>query len=466
MSRGLRGALAAACVASVAGAQTTFVEVEPNALKSEATPVSCLAPGDAITGSTTGGVVVAGDTTSVSADTFLVQSCSAPAGIYRHELALSSAITLHTCTLRGVVQDGTVGVGGMPTSIDATVSTAAASAGGELVSTWYGFGGGEELYWRVRGLPSTTQPYSASLSSTPVAPVFVGTFLAGSITISCVDQGHASDTDLWLYDASFAAIALAGNDDAQQSNVVQSRLTRTLAAGTYYVAISGYNLANDRPSPADDDFVQGHLLDLPGAVATNSALPALNVSFAISDSARSVPVAAQINVGRVHEIGWYRFDVAATDFESFCAGDGTQPVACPCGNNGGTGRGCANSFAPQGAWLTASGTTNPDTVVLTCSEMPTFAYCVFLKGNVETLGTPFGDGVRCADGTLIRLRFRLSNLGVSSYPQPGDPPLSVRGLTPPGSGALGVYQTYYRNAAAMFCPPQTFNVSNGWRVIW
>jgi hypothetical protein len=36
----------------------------------------------------------------------------------------------------------------------------------------------------------------------------------------------------------------------------------------------------------------------------------------------------------------------------------------------------------------------------------------------------------------------------------------------PGSGAYRLYQVYYRNAAALFCPPETFNVSSGWALIW
>ena len=36
----------------------------------------------------------------------------------------------------------------------------------------------------------------------------------------------------------------------------------------------------------------------------------------------------------------------------------------------------------------------------------------------------------------------------------------------PGSGAMRFYQTYYRNASAAFCPPATFNVTNGFQVVW
>src|SRR6185295_229481 len=54
----------------------------------------------------------------------------------------------------------------------------------------------------------------------------------------------------------------------------------------------------------------------------------------------------------------------------YCFGDGTGPVPCPCNNTGAPGHGCATSVT-TGALLTASGTTNPDTLVMTSSgELP------------------------------------------------------------------------------------------------
>src|SRR5262249_47598082 len=145
---------------------------------------------------------------------------------------------------------------------------------------------------------------------------------------------------------------------------------------------------------------------------------------------------------------------------------GSQGVSCPCGNNGASGHGCANSVDPAGALLAATGTTNPDTVVLTCSGMPALAYCVFLKGDQGIAAVAFGDGLRCVHGNLIRLDLQLASQGAAQYPHPGDPPLSVRGQTPVGSGLSAHYQVYYRNAAAAFCPPDVFNVSNGWQITW
>jgi hypothetical protein len=97
--------------------------------------------------------------------------------------------------------------------------------------------------------------------------------------------------------------------------------------------------------------------------------------------------------------------------------------------------------------------------------MPATASCIFLQGDALA-DTVFGDGVRCAGGTLTRLRTRTASAGAAHFPGTGDPSLSTRGGVTPGSGVLRWYQTYYRNASATFCPPATFNVTNGWRVVW
>ncbi len=154
---------------------------------------------------------------------------------------------------------------------------------------------------------------------------------------------------------------------------------------------------------------------------------------------------------------------------SFCYGNGTEGAVllCPCLNLGLTGHGCANSVNSQGALLGATGATNPDTVVLHASGMPAAVSSIFLKGDLRsTSGAYFGDGVRCVDGNLIRLGTVANVAGASQYPNVGQQLVSVRGATPPGSGLVGYYQTYYRNSSSTFCPPETFNVSNALQITW
>ena len=72
-----------------------------------------------------------------------------------------------------------------------------------------------------------------------------------------------------------------------------------------------------------------------------------------------------------------------------------------------------------------------------------------------------------AGGTLLRLRTKANVGGASSFPDSTETiTLSQRGGVTIGSGATRYYQTYYRNSAALFCPPETFNVTNGMRIIW
>ena len=153
---------------------------------------------------------------------------------------------------------------------------------------------------------------------------------------------------------------------------------------------------------------------------------------------------------------------------SYCAGDGTLPTACPCGNFGATGNGCRSSFNANGAHITAHGVVALDNVVLDGSGMNPTGNSIFLKGNVDDPnGLVFGDGVRCATGTLIRLRTVPLVGGTASFPDSTQTiTLSARGGTPVGSGLTGYYTVYYRNAAALFCPPETFNSANGYQITW
>ncbi|MBK7878343.1 MAG: hypothetical protein IPJ77_22030 [Planctomycetes bacterium] len=153
----------------------------------------------------------------------------------------------------------------------------------------------------------------------------------------------------------------------------------------------------------------------------------------------------------------------------FCFGDGidtSHTTPCPCANNGTAGNGCANSVNASGANLGSSGSTFGDDVVLLGSLMPSTSSCIYLQGDALD-DVSFGDGVRCAGGNLIRLRTRFNVAGASAFPDSTDTiTLSARGGVTPGSGDVRYYQTYYRNAAGLFCPPETFNVTNGVAVTW
>lgn len=158
---------------------------------------------------------------------------------------------------------------------------------------------------------------------------------------------------------------------------------------------------------------------------------------------------------------------AGSTDSGFCFGDGSLVTPCPCGNSGTGPNGCASAVNAAGAHLAVTGAAIPDSIVLAGSGMPASVTCIYLQGDADNvIGAVFGDGVRCVDGTLIRLRTKTNVGGASQFPDVGDPSVSTRGAVTPGSGAVRYYQTYYRNAAVAFCPPATFNVTNGWIVTW
>ncbi len=162
-----------------------------------------------------------------------------------------------------------------------------------------------------------------------------------------------------------------------------------------------------------------------------------------------------------------------SEFVTYCFGDGSGP-RCPCGNAGAAGHGCENSSTTGGAVLTVIGVASlaGDTVQFTSSgEKPT-ALSIVLQGTASVPAVHFGDGLRCASGTLKRLYVANAIGGVVSAPQAGDPSVSARSAELGDAitqGSTRVYQAYYRDADPAFCASpagSTFNVSNAIAVAW
>ena len=274
-----------AVLASTAVAQ--FTETEANDNKAGANGVAGIVSGGTITGSTTGtSTTVAG---AASADNFLVGTAPLAPRIRRHEMAITTTGAVgHVGTLRGLNQS--LGVAGTTDTAIQTSSTATTPA---RMNVWYGFGGAsEQIYYRVTGVAATTAPYVSTLTSTPVTPINLGTHGDGTITLSTV-ANTTTDTDLWIYDSTFTAIPGYGNDDEPTpGTTLRSSLTRTFAPGTYYVAISNFQLASNQTSAADDRFRSGTLLDFPGVIANSSTTINLNlgITFTSSCGAQTFPI--------------------------------------------------------------------------------------------------------------------------------------------------------------------------------
>jgi hypothetical protein len=182
----------------------------------------------------------------------------------------------------------------------------------------------------------------------------------------------------------------------------------------------------------------------------------------------------QSTPGYFDNFGTYGLEIQIAPIGTpFCAGDGSLPVPCPCGNLGAQGHGCNNSANTGGSVLTACGVTTPDTVVLSATGELNSSLSIFLQGT-NTLGQPtkFGDGMRCIAGVLKRLAVKNALHGVVAYPLGNEQGIRARSAAlgdtiPPG--ATRFYQVYYRDPSLGFCPaPQgdSWNVSNALAIQW
>jgi hypothetical protein len=159
--------------------------------------------------------------------------------------------------------------------------------------------------------------------------------------------------------------------------------------------------------------------------------------------------------------------VYSTSGATFCAGDGSGN-ACPCSNAGASGHGCSSPFALNGALLTGSGdaSVSADSLALTLTDLPHATMMVLMQGEGGSFsGTPFGAGLRCVSGAMIRIKTMAA--GTSAVIGAGNGSgrtISAAGLVPP-TGGTRYYQAAYREGPGA-CHSAGLNFSNGWRVAW
>ena len=466
-----------------------FVEAEPNDSKATATVVAGMASGQTIDGNSI-------SATTTGLDYYKVSTAVAPFAIYRHELAITTAGTAgHTGTLRGLPQSGTEGVcpangaGGTIGTTDSTFQTSSTTSVPARMNAWYGFGKGEEMYYRVTGGTTTTQNYLATLTTTTVTPIAVtGTFTAGPISISTVGQTTV-DTDIALFDSNGNAVletgvGYANNDDEHcttagvTSTVLQSRMVRTLPAGTYYLGVSAWNAAGDKASPGDDGYFGGAVVDFPGSFVSNvSSATASDRDVQISDGTNTY-TASGINNTVAYGVVWYTFTVAGGGITAFCDAGAAGVIACPCGNPpAAAGKGCDNSAATGGASISGAGSANTagDTLVFTTGGQTANGTTIILQGNAIAgggAGVPFGQGVRCVGGTLKRLYVKSpGGTGGVTAPVGADPTVSTQSANlgdPIAPGSTRYYMAYYRDPIVLggCAANATFNATNALQVAW
>lgn len=311
--------VAAAGLAVTAQARPIFPEVEPNDTKAAANAFT-LGDGDGVTGMSTGSSTITPG--NGSADYFLITNAARPLGIYRHRMVLTIPGTAFpTATIRGLNQVGAAaGPWPGPVGTAGTTDTTIQTGSSVLVASartvqWYGFGKQEQLYYRVTGTTSTTANYTAILETEAVNPTFIGNFNQGSININTVAQGHTTDTDFWVYDSNLDPIAGYGNDDNSTNGGgpgggLQSWLTRDYAPGTYYIAMTTFNFANDQGSPSDDNFRTGAMMDFANVAVNSGSGTNQNMQFSISDGVNTFAVPA--THAAAFDIAWFSFTVIPT----------------------------------------------------------------------------------------------------------------------------------------------------------
>jgi hypothetical protein len=170
-------------------------------------------------------------------------------------------------------------------------------------------------------------------------------------------------------------------------------------------------------------------------------------------------------------------DRLASGFVSLCSPGDNNVIACPCGNQpSATGRGCENSAATGGATLSASGIAylSLDSLVFTTSGETPNATSILLEGSaLVPNGLIFGQGVRCAGGTLKRLFVKTALSGSITAPDfaGGDSTISARSAAIGSQIQPGVpcyFLVYYRDPTVLgSCPAtSTFNCTQTGSVSW
>jgi hypothetical protein len=347
--------------------------------------------------------------------------------------------------------------------------------------------GTNTLYWN-----NGSNLYSSPLQN-PLTPTLLGAMSYNSASVNFVGLSFANGklygtrniateavyeidpvtriaTLLWAYSTSFDF----GGLDHDPSTGQLYGLTDTAPApdvrGLYRIDPVAQTTTFIAPYPAGETDLDGLAVANGVAYYVSDGPNTAQASFYLFDVATGQQIGTVpspfTGTGTFSAATWGGNAGPTTPATAFCSGDGTG-TACPCGNSGTAGNGCASSVNPSGGNLAGSGLASiaADSFLLSGSGMPNSSALYFQGTNQLNggLGSAFGDGLRCAGGTIIRLGTKANVAGASQYPGVGDLSVSVRGLC--AAGDTRTYQTWYRNAAD-FCTPSTFNLTNGVQVTW
>lgn len=153
--------------------------------------------------------------------------------------------------------------------------------------------------------------------------------------------------------------------------------------------------------------------------------------------------------------------VGGADSNTYCFGDGSG-AACPCGNNGASNSGCANTSG-QGArlWSTGSAKVSSDDLALRATFLPPAGGIgLAVMGTQQQAGgagITFQDGILCVGGSIFRFPGQVFSDSIVQESVVG----ASGGLI--SSGSTWNFQVWYRDAVGV-CGGSTGNLSNALQV--
>ena len=378
---------------------------------------------------------------------------------------------------------GTIYVDNSAATLDVLPTVSKSNDAGNWNIAWQRnpVGGPEKVYGaRVLWQGSVTATtFQISSGSIPQRAPSVSTSIRGTNRfVVAVEKDYSTDNDIWAYAVNGNVVETSANVSGGPTLLQDQRQPAIDCDGAHFmVAYSELSASYDVYASELEWTTAGlWLRESHMALATTNAVEG-EPQVASAESSNPNQNAADYTVIYNRGVGstaGTTDDVFAAlvvgsyggEISTFC---GKLDVTCPCGIGIGPGA-CPNSFNPAGAHLTASGysKTTADNLTLTTTGMPPNKTSLLFQGTGLAnfgIGVSIGDGMRCVGGAITRFTARANDSsGNSSYPQPGDASISVRGGVPLMGGTY-YYQTWYRDPTS-FCTSGATNLSDGLKVIW
>jgi hypothetical protein len=321
----------------------------------------------------------------------------------------------------------------------------AVSDDGTLVGGWDEAGNGSRraVYWDSAA--SQAQTFVAVSLTNPDGAGEVLGFSSNNTFVAGITEGEG-----FVWDATNGLTktgALPSNDLFALGGAFSASDDGARVVGWYRVAFPFDNRATIW-TPG------GGLEELKVFLENNGAtgVPALSFAYAISADGTKVLASGGGSWGIADLSGLGGVGTAYC----FCAN------TAPCGNIGSLDSGCANSTG-SGAILSGSGTASVSTDDLTfdCTQMPPNKPALIFAGTTSVnggAGFVFGDGLRCAGGSVQRLGVMTSDSGGNASWGPGM--IAAGGWS---SGQTRFFQVWLRDPGGP-CGGG-FNLSNGLEVL-